>query len=102
MIGVGDVVVCVDDGRRFSPDHGEAPETARVKRDGIYRIAWAGIVRGYAAVRLANHPSAVIGLWEADRFRKVLPADPKFVEEIRSLTPHRERELAPSQTSGDS
>lgn len=107
MIGVGDVVVCVDDGpcQCLRCQRGFTSPVVSVKLNALYRV------EGFSALNNGDLSLLLVGIparaghrrgTAMRRFRKVLPADPKFIEQIRSLTPHRERELVPSQTSGDS
>lgn len=85
MIGVGDIVLCVDDVPR-DEDCSEFPWT--IKRGGIYRIVDVHVhpVHGLG-VNLNVDPPHLVSrhVWYADRFRKIRPADPEFAEQMRGL-----------------
>lgn len=86
MIGVGDIVVCVDDVPRGEYCPGLP---WNIKRGGIYRIIGVHVdpARCLVGVNLNVDPPHLVSrhVWYADRFRKIKPADPQFAEQMRGL-----------------
>ena len=91
MIGVGDVVVCVDDAPNSYWPALKLLEKGRLYRVTAVQVVGEGPDAGKVGFVLKGVPlSPRGGGCNARRFRKVLPADPAFIEQIRKLTPHRQ------------
>ncbi|MTV14401.1 MULTISPECIES: hypothetical protein [Bradyrhizobium] len=92
MFDVGDLVVCIDNGPKKGAIGPVVPIHHLLHKERIYRVnfigtTWTGrLTVGLAGIAL--HPP-MIG-FEPYRFRKLDPAEPEFIEMIRSL---RTREL---------
>lgn len=93
---VGDVVVCVDDGRDMRGNlRAPVQRSKSLRRGHIYRIAWVGMTRARVfGVKLLDDPAAAFGAWAADRFRKLPKADEQFTADMRACRPHRAGVLA--------
>ncbi|WP_143271661.1 hypothetical protein [Bradyrhizobium mercantei] len=92
MFDVGDLVVCIDNGPKKGPIPPIVPIHHLLRKGRVYRVNFIGTSRrGTPTVGLAGValPPPMIG-FEPYRFRKIDPAEPEFIEMMRSL---RTREL---------
>ena len=56
-----------------------------------YRVIWAGkSAEGPVALQVSGADQEQGGCWDAAWFRPILPAEPQFVEAMRSLKPRVE------------
>ncbi len=89
----GDVVVCIN--AQINPDCQPNPPTLhRLKKGALYRVArylpvssarvpyWGG--KPMAGVQLVGVDHSPGHGWQAWRFRKVEPADQKFIESLQA------------------
>jgi hypothetical protein len=79
----GDVVVCVD----AEPDRHD-PLAYLLSEGKTYRVAAVGEDKHGAMIAFRCLPSNLPGhgwAWAATRFRKIRPADPEFIEQIKRV-----------------
>jgi len=73
----GDVVVCVD--AQPNPEYQPKPSMLlRIKEGAVYRVAAFLPPPGRPGVQLVGVDHAPGHGWQAERFRKIEPADPQF------------------------
>jgi hypothetical protein len=74
----GDIVVCIN--TRPNPVHQPDPAMLRRLREGAYyRVAAYLPPPGQAGLQLVGVDHAPGDGWQAERFRKIEPADPHFI-----------------------
>lgn len=91
----GDVVVCIN--AEINPDcQPDSRKLLRLKKGALYRVARyfpVSFGRAYwgakplAGLQLVGVDHSPGHGWQAWRFRKVVPADPAFIESLRVRTP---------------
>ena len=98
MFGVGDLVVCVDDGPKAGPIAAIVPINHLIRRGRVYRIDFIGkswLGKPLIGLEGVTLPPPMMG-FAPYRFRKVQPADAGFQALVQRLKPKQDtRELEP-------
>lgn len=89
IISAGDIVVCIDSAPPVPCEARQAKVIGRLKQRAMYRVKAVVWINGARGLHLQNLDHKPTDGWRADRFRKILPADPAFCEAVN------QRELVP-------